>query len=91
MTDHDGKAPGPDQPHGANPVAAIVIHAGITAIGLVMALQAGLPVAAAMALAWAGGACATVALLLVHDAAIHRGPVGVDDAGRPAPATVPDL
>lgn len=88
MTHHPGITPDPDSPTDTNPVAAVVIHAGLTALFLTLAVQAGLPLAAGAALAWAGGACATVALLLAHDAAGRGGQGGAD---RRAAATAADL
>lgn len=73
-----------DPAHPNNPAAAVCLHAALTALLLAVALQTGLPLVAAAGLAWLGGACGTVALLLASDAAARH------DA-RTVPATAPDL
>lgn len=77
---------GPDTapPNPNNPAAAVCLHAALTALLLVVMQQTGLSLVAAAGLAWLGGACGTVALLLASDAAAHH-------AARTAPATAPDL
>lgn len=90
---HTRRDPVPDSdPHGAaNPVAAVCLHAGVTALLLALALQTGLPLLAAAGLAWIGGAVATVALLLAADAAGRQGALAVTTRAEHRTATAPDL
>ena len=91
MTDDRGTMRAPDRADGSNPVAAVVIHGALTVGLLALGWHAGLSLLASVVLAWAGGACATVALLLVHDAARHSAPITADRADLPIAVTAPDL
>lgn len=83
--------PDPDRPSPANAVAAVCLHAGLTAVLLVAALHTGLPLVAAAGLAWLGGACATIALLLASDAAWRNDAQPMTTHTPHHPATAPDL
>jgi hypothetical protein len=85
MTHKPWRAQDSDGPRAANPVAAVMIHGGMTGALFTLAVLAGLPLAAGAAVAWAGGACATVALLLAHDAALCRDHVAGRSPGKAAP------
>lgn len=63
MTHPSPIPPDPDTGHICNPVAVVGLNAILTALLLVLALQTGLSVAAAGAVAWICGACTTIALL----------------------------
>lgn len=82
---------GADTPPPGNAVAAVCLHAALTALLLVLMLQTGLPLAAAAGLAWIGGATGTVALLLGSAAVAQRVSLPLTARAPRHPATAPDL
>ena len=88
---HPGTGPDDDRHSRTNAVAVVGLHAGFTALLLVVTLQIGLPLLAAAGLAWLGGACATVPLLLAHDGIARRDPLTLRTPAPRHAATAPDL
>jgi hypothetical protein len=91
MTETESRMPAADSLDGANPVAAILIHALFTALLFACAIQVGLSLVGCLLVAWGGGAGATVALLLAHEAAMRQGAADAHCRDAPGGATAPDL
>ena len=80
-----------DRHKSPNAVALVCLHAGLSALLLALLLPTALPLLAAAGLAWFGGACATVALLLAHDTVTQSAPLALTARAPRRAATAPDL